>query len=99
MRVSNKSCRSWVQRREPFKANHLFAERANGFYVVYSYGHHWPLWAFDGQVWYENVDKYSSSTSRHKSQSRPTPGPTFKCGLGQMRDVIAGGVYKEEVHA
>lgn len=94
MKTSNKNCRQLVADRTPFKAHHLFAEIVNGFYVVYSYGHHWPLWACDPQgYWYENVDKYSPSTSRQKSHTRPFALDFFKCGTLQLKDIINGGVY------
>lgn len=91
MQTANKSCRHLVESRTPFKAHNLFAEMANGFYVVYSYGHHWPLWAFDGQTWYENIERYSVTTSRQKSQTRPSI-LTFKLSCLGMRDLITRGV-------
>lgn len=75
MKTSNAKCREFVNTTRPFQANHLFAEnRDNRFYVVYSYGHHWPLWVYDRQQsrWYGNTDRYSVTTARHKSQSHPT---------------------------
>lgn len=42
-------------------------------YVVYSYGPHWPLFIFDptNDVWYGNEDKYSSTTTRHRTYTEP----------------------------
>ena len=75
MRIANRDSSYFVVRREIFKANHIFSENHgdNRFYVVYSYGHHFPLWVYDREKsqWYENKDKYSVTTSKHKSQSRP----------------------------
>jgi|TARA_R110002153_G_scaffold245393_1_gene400930 hypothetical protein len=44
-----------------------------GLYVVYSYGHHFPMYAYDYRlkVWIGNEDKFSVSTSRHQSHARP----------------------------
>jgi len=78
MKTSNRNCRELVNRFETFKASHLFSERSENLYVVYSYGYHFPMWiAVINPVssvakWYGNKDKYSVSTSRHASQSRPS---------------------------
>jgi hypothetical protein len=44
-----------------------------GIYAVYSYGDHWPLWVYDWNAsqWYENVDTYGNTTTRHASCTRP----------------------------
>ena len=38
-------------------------------YVAYSYGFHYPMCAYDYQLdqWFFNEDKYSPTTSRHKT--------------------------------
>lgn len=64
-------------------------------YVVYSYGEHWPLfvaeWLDDGPVtWYENIDKYSATTSRHKSQAHPHVN-TMPMDAGAMRIIATFG--------
>ena len=57
------------------KNRSCFARRFEdaGIYAVYSYGGHWPLWVYDWNAsqWYENVDKYSKTTGRHKSDTMP----------------------------
>jgi hypothetical protein len=62
------------------------APRADTYrYVVYSYGRHFPLYIAEwesgvditdggssaGIMWYENINKYSVTTSKHKTQARP----------------------------
>ena len=75
-RIANRDCRSYVERRDEFKANNIFAKWHGKVYVVYSYGEHYPMFLYiadkkpDGG-WYENSDKYSRSTSKHHSQARP----------------------------
>lgn len=74
MRIANRDSKHFVARREIFKANNIFSENYNDrFYVVYSYGYHFPLWVYDRKElqWYGNSDRYSVTTSKHKSQSRP----------------------------
>jgi hypothetical protein len=70
-KVSNIRSRSYVQDRLPFKANNLFAVNKGNKYIVYSYGVHFPLFLFSNGIWYENQDKYSVTTSKHKTQSHP----------------------------
>lgn len=77
MRTSNKDCRNLVDARIPFKAHQMYAENVGALYVVFSYGAHWPMWVFDrvGHEWIGTDSKYSSSTSRQQSQSRPSDFP------------------------
>jgi len=60
--------------RADFEASNLYGtSERNGWYVVYSYGSHWPLHAYNEELdmWFSNTDKYSTSTSRHFSQTQP----------------------------
>jgi len=77
MKYANKDMRKAVEYMTEFENNNgtvysIRYERA-GLYVVYSYGDHWPLWVYDwnDSQWYENVDKYSVTTSRHASCTKP----------------------------
>ena len=81
-RIANRDTSSLVSRRVPFKANNIFAQAHTPkhghttLYVVYSYGEHFPLFVAEtdgagNTVWYENTDRYSVTTSKHKSQARP----------------------------
>jgi hypothetical protein len=88
-RTSNKNCRSLVERKVGFKANNIFSEWKDGKYIVYSYGKHFPMFIFKNRKWYENSDKYSSSTSKQQTHARP-----FKCVLIQkstkeMQEIIS----------
>jgi hypothetical protein len=90
-RISNKNCREYVEAKKDFKGNNLYGINLNGLYVVYSYGSHFPLYVFinDTKKWYENIDKCSSSTSKHKSQSRPLNGEViFKEDTKFLRSLI-----------
>lgn len=60
-------------------------------YAVFSYGEHFPIYAFRAGQWFRNKDKYSVTTSKHQSQARPwdvshftdldTDGIKAVCGL------------------
>jgi hypothetical protein len=81
VKVANKRCRQYVQQRTPFQGSNLWGvwhnstlvESNDRHFVVYSYGHHFPLFIYDEatQQWFVNRDKYSQSTTRHQSQARP----------------------------
>ena len=72
MQVANIRCRRLVQDRVPFRGSNLYAEpRPDGAYVVFSYGEHFPLFVYKGGRWFENSDRYSVSTSKHRTQSHP----------------------------
>lgn len=65
-------------------------------YVVYSYGDHWPLFvaewlAGSEPVWYENEDRYSVTTSKHKSQAHPHRD-TIKLNQSDMRRLAMFGI-------
>lgn len=75
-RISNRQAHGYVDRHQPFIAHNIFAQWTNdgNRYVVYSYGKHWPMFIWDNQTnrWYENASKYSVTTSKHRSQTRPS---------------------------
>jgi hypothetical protein len=87
MRVSNTKCRPLVQSNVEFQANNIFAENKNGNYVVFSYGHHWPLFAFINGLWYENSDKYTVTTSKHRNNVHPHVD-TIKVSVDELRRMI-----------
>ena len=77
--VPNRSARQYVRNREEFRNRtrepSLYAVDHGPIYVVYSYGPHWPLFIYNKEtrVWVENTDRYSVTTSRHRSQAHPHP--------------------------
>lgn len=82
-KVANKDAAYEVRNRLPFDGNNtfgrwshrgLFTSAEDKVYVVYSYGRHFPMFAYSTitQQWYENEDGYSRTTAKHKTQLRPT---------------------------
>lgn len=71
IRTTNTDCRKYVVAREPFTASNIFGVKGRDTYVVYSYGHHFPMYAFINGRWHGNSDKYSATTTRHQSLARP----------------------------
>jgi hypothetical protein len=74
MRITNRSARIEVQRKQEFVGSNIFGEHVEDRYVVYSYGKHWPLYVYDYETgqWFENEGSYSTTTSRHRNQLRPS---------------------------
>jgi len=73
-KIANKDASQYVNRCESFNGNNTKGARYNdNLYVVYSYGHHFPMYVYDytTREWYENSDKYSPTTSKHQTQCRP----------------------------
>lgn len=74
-RVANQKSRQYVERLEEFQGSNMYAEwkHLSSLYVVYSYGEHFPMWVFDKDSyrWFGNKDKYSRTTSKQQSQSKP----------------------------
>jgi len=78
-KISNSESRTYTENMIPFKANNLEGKSlSNGDYVVLSYGYY-PIWWYckaEGK-WYGNSTKYSVTTSKHMSQSRPSYDATM----------------------
>ena len=103
MKIANCDARQYVQRLHPFEGNNLFAQffcvdtspahtAGDHGYVVYSYSTHWPLFINCNGVWYENEDRASRTTSKHRTQVHPHQ-PTVLLSLEWMQRLVKGG-YK-----
>lgn len=108
MKITNRDARKFVQQRLPFQGNNLFAQvhtrnsedGTNGpdtWYVVYSYGTHWPLFIWVNGTWFENEDRFSVTTSKHRTQIHPHC-PTVLLSTEWMKRLAQGG-YRELVKA
>jgi len=94
-RVANKNCRSYVQQCKPFQGSNLYGvsvtdSKGGDRYVVYSYGTHYPMFIKCGKYWWENSDRYSVSTSKHRSQAHPHTD-TVKLSTHHMMLLAEGG--------
>lgn len=76
-KISTRSCRCRVQSCQEFQcygslyARWETASDGTRLYAVYSYGEHWPLFVNHDGTWYENSDRYSVTTSKHRSATHP----------------------------
>lgn len=105
VRTSNRDCREYVERRIPFQGSNLFGqylmeepddeEAGDVIYAVFSYGHHFPIYAYSTltQQWFANSGKYSLSTTRHQSQARPiSDGAQLQwLDTAKMKTLVFGG--------
>lgn len=87
MKVANWNARENVQQLIPFKGNNTFAMNVGNAYVVYSYGEHWPMFAHINGQWYENGDRYSVTTSKHRTQLHPHTD-TKIVSVDEIRDMV-----------
>ena len=82
MKIANRDARKYVEKEHPFEGSNLYAQfhtqnHPNGdngpdmWYVVYSYGDHWPLFIKANGTWFENEDKHSRTTAKHRTQCCP----------------------------
>lgn len=96
MKIANRDAREMVQKEHPFEGSNLFAQfHTDGdvmWYAVYSYGTHWPLFVKAEGMWFENGDKSSRTTAKHRTQCHPHV-PTFKLPEQWMLWLALGG-YK-----
>jgi len=74
MKIANKKALEHVGNLQPFQASNMFGKWEGNSYVVYSYGEHFPMYVWDDKafMWIGNLDKYSPSTSRQQSQTKPS---------------------------
>ena len=91
-RINGRKCRPFVQDRKAFQNSdgQLYAKwETPDLYVVYSYGDHWPLfmWAGRTDTWYQNADKFSPTTSRHRTYAHPYED-TELVGCYRMKQII-----------
>lgn len=78
-KIVNSDANSYAEHRLPFRGANLEGKVLdNGDYVVLSYGYY-PIWWYSNTEgrWYGNSDKYSNTTARQITQSRPTYDATL----------------------
>ena len=93
-RIPNYRARAFVETRAEFDGSNLYGQWLNDgkWYVVFSYGSHWPLHAYSEELdaWFSNEDKYSVSTSKHKSQTWPRF--SYDLSVEHMQNIIGKSV-------
>ena len=107
VRTSNQRAGDLVAELKPFKGNNLRADwekdyKGDWAYVVYSWDWY-PIFMYKYKRWFQVDDNYSSSTSKHMSQSHPARynssiGKTvFIVSRNEMKDLQQGNQKTENV--
>lgn len=104
-KIANGKCREHVRNRKTFDGNNLYARMfcitdgagsSNEFiYAVFSYGPHFPLFIYHypTETWFENEDRYSVTTSKHRSQAHPLV-PVKKASTKFLCNLIDRGLVE-----
>ena len=74
IRTTNRNARDYVRNGVPFKNSNgqLYGTwETSEMFVIYSYGDHWPLFVWYGGEWFQNEEKASVTTSRHRTYAHP----------------------------
>jgi hypothetical protein len=91
MKIANVNARKYVQKRIPFSGSNLMGSNVReDMYVVFSYGSHWPLFIYTNGQWYENEDRTSVTTSKHRTQTHPRC-PTMLLSIKWMERLATNG--------
>lgn len=90
MKIANRDARRHVQSRTTFVGSNLFGATFHDGYAVFSYGFHWPLFIHSNGMWFENEERHSVTTSKHRSQSHPHC-PTVLLSHYWMKKLYAEG--------
>lgn len=97
--IANGKARECVDNLTPFRGSNLWGEWSGldadglGRFVVYSYRYTFPLYVYDqiADQWYENHTQFSSTTTRHRTQCRPTGVTPIQLGVRDMEIVARHG--------
>ena len=97
MRVSNSKAREYVNKLEEFQGSNTmgkwvsYDEGMTKLYIVYSYGHHFPMYVYDDNedTWVGNKDRYSQSTSRHQSLLKPSGGVDIWLDTDELKSLVS----------
>lgn len=99
LRVATTKCRSYVERREMFQ-NHSGSVRGHWHqygdgtrvYVVWTYNE--PLYVYDETThqWFGNEHRYSTTSSKHRSQCCPLGVSITWYAREAMREIAANGL-------
>jgi hypothetical protein len=95
-RTSNKEASTYVDNKEAFIGSNTWgAWMGDSLYVVYSYGHHFPMYVWGDGMWMANKDKYSRSTSKHQSQLRPRGLINKQLDTASIKELVSAGSVTE----
>jgi len=91
-RESARQARGKIEQKAVFRLGHIFSRLEDDYYVVYSYGYHYPMFVYHKltDTWYENTTKYSHTTTCHKNSARPDNVILLGRTTRQIMDILEG---------
>lgn len=103
MTITNREAATYVAEKREFRTTHgsIYGTHdiAANTYTVYSYGGHFPMYVFDYTLneWWGNSDKYSRTTSKHQSITRPSQVKNW-VNTSTLQNISIHGVIGSVAH-
>ena len=98
-KIRNNLMSEYTTEKQVFRniTNTVFTTEVDDLYVVYSYGTHFPIYVYDHgvELWFGNVDKYSPTTSKHQTMSRPDAEEIHMLSTEELSALVRLGSYGE----
>lgn len=69
--ITNREAHRFTTTRSLFKGANLYSANIGYLYAVFSYSQAYPLYVYANGKWYENSDKSTQATERHRRDARP----------------------------
>ena len=92
IKTSNKNARQYVQDKKEFTGNNTVGRWVDDDnYVVFSYGEHFPMFAYKKNFgWCTQISKYSVTTSKHYTQLHPHDKDMGEvAGVPELREFVS----------
>lgn len=86
--IPNREAHTHVTPRKLFKGVNLYSANIGYLYAVFSYSQQYPLYVYANGTWYENSDKSSQTTERHRGCARPDGATTVLRTTVQLRTML-----------
>lgn len=84
----NREAHRHVSTRSLFKGTNLYSANIGYLYAVFSYSQMYPLYVYAKGVWYENSDKSTQTTERHRRDARPDGVSTVLKTTVELRTML-----------
>ena len=86
--IPNREAHHHVTLRKAFKGANLYSANIGYLYAVFSYTQQYPLYVYANGTWYENSDKSSLATERHRRAAKPDGASTVLRTTVQLRTML-----------
>lgn len=86
--IPNREAHHHVTLRKAFKGANLYSANIGYLYAVFSYSQQYPLYVYAKGTWYENSDKSSQTTERHRREAKPDGTTTVLRNTVELRTML-----------